>query len=92
MNLINPVMKIMHISQNQVSESKALGMIYQKGDEDIERDILKAVSYFGKAEKNNSFASYSLGLIYQKGDEKVKKDIQRAVMYFSKSGIFLMFF
>ena len=72
-------------AQNQFAQYQ-LGRLYLGENEDIPRDIEKALSFLQlSADQGNQFALYQLGRLYFHGDEGIPKDMDKALFYLQAS-------
>ena len=72
-------------AQNQFAQYQ-LGRLYLGENEDIPRDIEKALSFLQlSADQGNQFAQYQLGKLYLGKDEDTPKDTQKALSFLQLS-------
>lgn len=72
-------------AQNQFAQYQ-LGRLYLGENEDIPRDIEKALSFLQlSADQGNQFAQYQLGRLYLGKDEDTPKDTQKALSFLQLS-------
>lgn len=64
----------------------ALGLMYETGYDDLEKDISLAIAYFERSfeQQNYAAAAHHLGIIYENGTD-VRPDPSEAFRWFSKS-------
>ncbi len=72
-------------AQNQFAQYQ-LGRLYLGENEDIPRDIEKALSFLQlSADQGNQFAQYQLGRLYLGENEDIPKDIEKALSFLQLS-------
>ncbi len=72
-------------AQNQFAQYQ-LGRLYLGENEDIPRDIEKALSFLQlSADQGNQFAQYQLGKLYLGENEDIPKDIEKALSFLQLS-------